>query len=408
MTERSSHRLESELAAIRVWEPHVKALLHFDEQGARQRAAAAKTGPLAGWSVAVKDIVDWAGFPTRCNATFMPTTPAAKNAAFLDALLDKGAFVMAKAHTTTFAYRDPTVTHNPWKLGHTPGGSSSGSAAAVAVGMVRLAIGTQTVASINRPASFCGVVGFKPSYGTFDKTGVYPLADSADTMGFFTTDAKDAQTAFAALTGRKEAPLRHMRVGYITHMRCEPPGADMAEALESSAKRLKREGHDVRPVKLPDICTEAYPNHWTLVAAECAKAHTPWFDRHSAAYPPHLREMVERGRTIKPEQIKQIQMHRDRTSAAIDMMFDDFDLLLTPSAPDGAPQGIESTGDPRMSLVNAYTGIPSLTLPAGLSTQRLPLGIQLMTRRGRDAALLAAGLAVESLLNFDLKPEPPK
>lgn len=174
----------AELAAIERWEPRVHALVDWDASIARDRAERVGPGLLSGWSVAVKDIIDVVGLPTRCNAAFIPATPAAANAAIVGLLLARGAHVASKSVTTTFAYLDPGPTRNPWRLDHTPGGSSSGSAVAVACGMVRLALGTQTVGSINRPASYCGVVGFKPTYGCLGLDGVFPLAPSLDTVGF--------------------------------------------------------------------------------------------------------------------------------------------------------------------------------------------------------------------------------
>ncbi len=196
---RSSTDNQNEFRAIRDWDPKVHALIDFDESAARRRIAAAGPGPLAGWSVAVKDIIDLAGTPTRCGADFVPAPIVQGSAAIVEHLESLGAFVMAKAVTTTFAFFDAGPTRNPWHLQHTPGGSSSGSAAAVACGMVRLGLGSQTVASVNRPAAFCGVVGFKPTLGRFDTRGVFPVSPAVDTLGFFTADTEDARAAFAAM-----------------------------------------------------------------------------------------------------------------------------------------------------------------------------------------------------------------
>ncbi len=213
----------AELAAIDRWEPRVHALVDWDPAIARDRAERAGRGLLSGWSVAVKDIIDVAGLPTRCNAEFTDANPVLTHAALVDKLLACGAYVAAKSVTTTFAYLDPGPTCNPWHLDHTPGGSSSGSAAAVACGMVRLALGTQTVGSINRPASYCGVVGFKPTYGCLAVDGVFPLAPSLDTVGYFTANAVDAQQAFAALTERPPVPSPGvLRIAVVEDMLCEP------------------------------------------------------------------------------------------------------------------------------------------------------------------------------------------
>ena len=158
------------LEAIERWEPVVRALVGWDAGAARRRADAAGGGPLAGWAIGVKDILDLAGAPTACGVDFLPPEPKTASARIVEQLQEQGAYALAKTVTTCFAYLDPGPTRNPWNSEHTPGGSSMGSAAAVATGMVRAAIGTQTVGSVCRPASFCGVVGFKPSYGRYRRT----------------------------------------------------------------------------------------------------------------------------------------------------------------------------------------------------------------------------------------------
>ena len=185
--------MKEELAAIQRWEPTIRALVDWDPDVALRRREQCNHGPLSGWSLGVKDIIDVQGMPTRCNVDFLPGTPVSEHAVIVKSLLAQGAFVLAKTVTTSFAFLDPGVTRNPWNPRHTPGGSSSGSAAAVACGMVRLALGSQTVASVNRPASYCGVVGFKPTFGRLDTTGVFPFSPSVDTVGFFTRGVSDMQ-----------------------------------------------------------------------------------------------------------------------------------------------------------------------------------------------------------------------
>ena len=397
--------LESQLSAINRWDPKVEALVDWDESAARERARETGCGPLAGWSVAVKDIIDLAGMPTRCNADFVPVQSAPKNAAIVDALLTRGAFVMSKSVTTTFAYSDPGPTRNPWNLDHTPGGSSSGSAAAVACGMARLALGSQTVGSVNRPASFCGVVGFKPTFAWFSVDGIFPFAPSVDTVGFFTSNVHDVQTTYSAVSGEpsQEAQMP-LRIAYVPDQLCESAEPAMLEAIEAASRRLSAAGHDVSERSLPGLLTAAHDNHWELVAAEVAQSHRDLFSKYGASYTPKLRDLIERGHRVEKSRVEEIQTHRRQCIDRIDELFDTYDLLLTASAPGPAPHGLDSTGEPRMNLLWTYVGFPTLTLPMSLDASGLPLGMQLVGRRKKDQALLASGTVIEPLLAFTDKP----
>ena len=382
------------------------ALVDWDRAAAKSRAEQAGNGPLAGWSVAVKDIIDLAGMPTRCNADFISARPAAMNAKVVDMLLAQGAYIASKAVTTTFAYFDPGPTRNPWHLEHTPGGSSSGSAAAVACGMVRLALGTQTVGSINRPAAFCGIVGYKPTYDCLPIEGVFPFSPTVDTVGYFTANAADAQHAFAATSGKPKRTMpRALRIAVVHNMLCEPAEPDMVNALRSAAERLSAAGHETCNVSLPDIVSDAYENHRTLVAAEAAQSHRGLFSQYGEQYPSRMRQLIEHGRTVSPQQLQVIESHRNQTKAELDQWLDQWDAVISPSAPGAAPRGINATGDPRMNLIWTYTGLPTLTLPAALDGASLPLGIQLTGARKQDSALLAAGVTVERAVGFNARPQ---
>lgn len=390
----------SEFAAIGYWEPEVQAFVDFDAATAQKRATACGGGPLSGWSIGVKDIIDVAGMPTRCNATFMPETRADKNADLVEQLLSAGAFVMAKTVTTSFAYFDPGPTRNPWNRAHTPGGSSSGSAAAVACGMVRLALGTQTVASVNRPASFCGVVGFKPSYGLLPTGGVFPFSPSVDTLGFFTRDVADTQAAIAALFPKLDASAPGPpRIGVVDDLFCEAADPEMISAISAALATLSAAGCATTRVSLPAECRDAYEHHIALISAEAAVVHRDLFERHGGDYSPMLRKLVLEGRAISAERIERVNTHRRALKDQIAASFGEAEYLLVPAAAGAAPKGLERTGDPRFSLLWTYTGCPSITLPAGLSESGLPLGLQLVGLPGSDVGLLAAAKAIESFLD---------
>ena len=388
--------------AVRRWEPRVKALVDWDPDRAQRNLKSSASGPLQGWAIGVKDIIDLEGQPTGCNAPFIRFPAASANAAVVQRFIDLGAFVFSKTVTTTFAFFDPGPTRNPWNLEHTPGGSSSGSAAAVACGMVRLALGSQTVGSVNRPASFCGVVGFKPTYGRLPITGVFPFAPSVDTLGYFTRSVADAQQALDGLVGPPDDPVAAdpPRVGVAESLYVDPADEEMLQALGQVARQLEAAGLPVHQVQLPASCQPAQDHHWSLVAAEAAFSHQQLYYDHSDKYPSKLKELILRGRTVSSSQMESIQSHRAELRAELDAFLENFDVLLTPSAPGAAPAGIGATGDPRCNLLSTYTGFPTLTLPARLSKAGLPLGIQLVGRPGRDHPLLSAGRSIEEILAF--------
>jgi len=381
--------------------------LEWDEAAAQQRAHKSLTsgGELKSWSLAVKDIIDIAGVPTRCNADFVPAKPARKDATIVTSLVDQGAFIAAKAVTTTFAYFDPGPTRNPWNLHHTPGGSSSGSAAAVACGMVRLALGSQTVASVNRPASYCGVVGFKPTYGRLPTEGVFPFSPTVDTLGTFTRNVADVQAVWKALT--QELPFQQpsqLNIAVVTDQGDEPPEPMMLNEIQAVTARLKAAGHQLTPLTLDPVIQQAHDNHRNLISCEAAQVHADLFARHKSDYTPKLRELIQHGQSVKPSQLERILAHRIKSMEILAGYLENHDLFLSPSAPGPAPATLKATGNPRMSLLWTYTGFPTLTLPVSLTDAGLPLGIQLVGRRGADRELLAAGAIVEEVLGFNKQP----
>lgn len=397
--------MEEELAAIRRWEGTVRALVDWDPDGARQRREQSGAGPLSGWSLGVKDIIDVQGMPTRCNVDFLPDMPARRHAGVVELLLSLGAFVLSKTVTTSLAFLDPGVTRNPWNPAHTPGGSSSGSAAAVACGMVRLGLGSQTMASVNRPASYCGVTGFKPTYGRLPVTGVFPFSPSVDTVGFFTRGVADMQRAAAALLGEPAAgtPGR-LRIGLAPDLHTEPAEDIMLRALSEAGDRLAAGGCQVSTIALPKECAAAYRHHFDLIAAEGARGQAELMARYGDRYPPKLRALLLEGEGVTPEDLDRIQEHRRSLTVSLSGLLEGVDLVLSPSAKGAADRGLAITGDPRFSLIWTYTGCPTVTLPAALSPEGLPLGLQLSARPMADAALLAAARKVEKLLGFHARP----
>ena len=392
---------ERHVAAVRKHEPTVHALIFWDEEEARRRAEAAGPGLLSGWAVGVKDIINAKGLPTRHGTDFLPDTPAEKNAAIVDRLESLGAYVFSKVVTTVFAYFDPGPTTNPWNPEHTPGGSSMGSAAATTAGMVRVALGSQTIGSIGRPASFCGVAGFKPTYERTSLEGVLPFSPSVDTVGFFTRGMADLKAVSAAVFDEPEAePPSSPRIGVIEDMYCEPADDEMLGAVREVAGKLESAGFNVRSTRFPEALKHSYENHLALVAGELATSHRELFERYRGRYPPKVSELILKGQRVSAAQLQDCLGRRRELEAELDTVFDEFDFLLTPAAAGAALKGLAVTGDPRMSLIFTHTRTPALTIPATLNHDGLPLGVQLAGRRMRDAVLLAGGLEIESVIDF--------
>ncbi len=396
----------SHLEAVRRYESTVKALVGWNEELSRLRAAAAGEGPLAGWALGVKDIIHVAGMPTLGGVDFLSTDPREKSAEIVERLEAQGAYVFSKTVTTSLAYFDPGPTTNPWNAEYTPGGSSSGSAAAVAAGMVRFSLGSQTIGSIGRPAAYCGVVGFKPTYERMVLSGMIPFSPSVDTAGFFTTNVADLQTVCSAFFNESVASTpKALRVGVVEDLLCPIADAEMINAVRATADKMKAvEGAVVQSAQLPEELRNAYDNHVAHVAGELAVAQADLFEKYGSQYPPKLRSLYLQGQEITDSDRRKYLDRRIEFHAVLDSMFDKFDVLLTPSAPGAALKGLAVTGDPRMNLIATHTRVPALTLPAQLNANGLPLGIQLLSRTGRDMSLLAAGAVAESAIGFSSRP----
>jgi Asp-tRNA(Asn)/Glu-tRNA(Gln) amidotransferase A subunit family amidase len=350
-------------------------------------------GSLSGVLVGVKDIFHVAGFETRGGSRLPPEALQGPEAASVTALRQAGALVLGKTVSTEFAYFAPGPTRNPWNPEHTPGGSSSGSAAAVGAGLATLALGTQTIGSILRPAAFCGVVGFKPSYERISREGVIPLAPSLDHVGFFTPDAAGAARAAAVLCRdwRPRAPKGKPRLGV-------PEGAYLERALgeglvhfRQACHRLADAGFEVVAVPALQDFAEIVERHYRIVAAEAARVHRDWFARFEDLYAPKTAELIRRGQTVTDDELARDLDGREELRDALTAAMDEhgLDLWLSPPALGAAPRGLDSTGDPVMNVPWTQAGMPALCLPAGRNPAGLPLGLQIAARWWADEALLA-------------------
>jgi Asp-tRNA(Asn)/Glu-tRNA(Gln) amidotransferase A subunit family amidase len=432
------------LARIAAREPDLRAWAWLDAEAALARAAACDaapaTGPLHGIPLGIKDILHSRGIPTEMGspayAGFVPDA-SAEAVARLEAA---GAFVLGKTVTAELAFLSPGPTRNPWNPAHTPGGSSSGSAAAVAVGMVPGALGTQTNGSVIRPAAYCGVVGFKPSSGLIPRDGILTFSASLDQVGVFARDVADAGLLAAALIsernggtvgassrsrwpdrGREAAPERWRgdetmvecnggSVGESSRSRWPPrllavrsPVWEQAEAAQRDRfadclAALRRAGATLEETALPAAFAAAQTAHRCIMAYEGARALADLQDRRRADLSPLLNAFLDEGRAVGDAAHAEALARRAELAAALDAFLAGADAVLSPPATGEAPASLESTGSPVFCTIWSLTGVPALTLPAGRGPRGLPLGLQLAGRHGDDAGLLAAAAWCEAAL----------
>lgn len=362
------------------------------EAAERDRAAASdQIGPLHGVPIGVKDIIDVAGMPTAAGFAPYRDRRADQDAHVVTRLRAAGAIILGKVHTTQFAHADPAPTKNPWNAARTPGGSSAGSAAAVAARMIPLALGTQTAGSVVRPAAYCGTVGFKPSYNWTSREGVLPLAWSLDHVGLLARTVEDVALAYDVIAGtqtdlaaRRDTPPRLVLLTEFLE-RAEP---DVREHLLEVAERLRAAGATVEEGSLPVDLDLWLAVHHVIMQAEVAAVHAEQCARHPDDYGKLLRQAIEVGQLIPAAYLLTAARLRRRISRAVDAALAEVDGYLLPSVSNAAPRR-NTTGDRTFQAPWSLVGTPAITLPTGLNGDGLPLGTQLVARRGQDAALLA-------------------
>jgi Asp-tRNA(Asn)/Glu-tRNA(Gln) amidotransferase A subunit family amidase len=350
-------------------------------------------GPLHGVPVGIKDIVDTADMPTEYGSPIYRGHRPRADAAAVALLRQAGCVILGKTATAEFANQHPPATRNPRNPAHTPGGSSSGSAAAVADGMVPLALGTQTGGSMIRPAAFCGVVGLKPSFGSINRTGVKPVADSLDTLGLFANTVEDAALALSVLSGRRapdfSARTAAPRIGFARTSRWKEADAATRGALESAASRLAAAGADVKEAALPAAAEALFDAQRLIMDFEAARALAWEQAQHREQISATLRKRLEGGWAVSREQYDDARQTAHDARRQFSDLMRGFDLLLTPSARGEAPHGLASTGDALFNRIWTLLGVPCVTLPWGSGPDGLPLGIQLVSAIEQDTALLA-------------------
>ena len=352
-------------------------------------------GVLHGIPVGIKDIIDVLGMRTLANSRSRADIPiATADAEVVACLRLAGAIVLGKTHTTEFAYFDPSPARNPHNIEHTPGGSSSGSAAAVAAGTVPLALGTQTVASLNRPAAYCAIAAFKPSTQSTCLHGVVPLAPAFDTIGCYGRRVADAATLYEAMCPPPVPSAAPPSDGPIEICQIEDPALDVcdagvAAAVQAVAKRLIAAGHRVRQAPSPIAFDKLYEVQMRVMKYEAARIHRRLRDAPAGSVGPKFMTMLHEGLQIPDEQYREDRAHLARTRALFWRSFPNAGVtgaLLFPAAPTTAPHGIDSTGDPKYISPWTALGGPIVTLPAGFDTNGLPIGVLLCGSPATDHA----------------------
>lgn len=399
---------------IERFEPHIEALLPEPDRRARLLAEAealaarypdpAARPPLYGTLIGVKDIFHVDGTITRSGSQVPPEGFAGAEAAPVAQLRAAGSLVLGKTVTTEFAFAAPGPTRNPYNLQHTPGGSSSGSAAGTAAGFFGLALGTQTIGSVVRPAAFCGIVGFKPSYDRIATPGLVYFSRTVDTVGLFTQDVPSMALAASVLCAdwRPEQGAASDAKPVLG----VPDGPYLAQAdevglaqFEEAVRQLEAAGYDVRRVPVLADIEELNRVHRRLVFAEFAVEHRAAYAQHAALYRPQTVEAIETGQGVSASELAAARASCGELRATLAQQMTDagVDLWICPPATGLAPAGIDFTGDPTMNLPWTHTGMPALTVPTAQLVDGLPMGLQIVARFGEDEALLAHAEAIARL-----------
>ncbi|MGE4014672.1 MAG: amidase [Alphaproteobacteria bacterium] len=390
-------------------EGDVRAWAYLDRDMALAMARAAdkspRTGALRGMPVGVKDVFATFDQPTQYGSPIYKGHRPAADAACVAAVRAAGAVILGKTVTTEFATFAPDKTRNPHHLGHTPGGSSSGSAAAVADFMVPLAFATQTAGSTIRPASYCGIVGFKPTFGTISRAGLALTGEATlDTVGTYARSIDDIALFTAAASLRDVAGFgaqvsAQLRIGLYRPAEWSEVDPAYARKIEDAAERLKRAGHAVRELTPPKRLAGLAETQWTVMLYEISRALAHERARHAELLTPRLRAAIDEGVAIAPERYAAGLRHAEASRAAIDALFADYDLLITAAAPGEAPVGLDPTGNPLLNRLWTILHTPCLTLPVFTGPAGLPMGLQLVGPRWGDGQLLAAARIVAKELD---------
>lgn len=420
--------LDECLARIDELDHVIRAWVCIDADGAHRAAEAIDARaerddprPLLGVPIGVKDIIDVAGLPTLAGSPLRRGHVAERDATIVARLRAAGAIILGKTVTTEWACFDPPPTRNPWSRSHTPGGSSSGSAAAVAARMCPAAIGTQTGGSIVRPAAYCGVAGLKPTFGRVSRSGVLPVSENLDHVGpisksvaglalllnvlagYDETDphSSDEETAdYTSDMSRKDPP----RIGVIEEFFAENSSEEIAEATTAAIGQLRAAGAQVVNIVLPESFAEVIEMHARVMAAEISDVHKQAFAEHPEAFGQSVRSLIETGLAMTQDEYRQALDRREQFADEMADAFGDVDALVTPSTDTTAPDDLATTGRPLFQSPWSFAGLPAATIPCGLGESGLPAGLQLIGREFDEPRLLGAAAWCERVFDFHAKP----
>jgi len=403
LAEACLERIAQQDESIHAWKfvDRDKVLAEADERDQRRKRGL-PLGPLNGVPVGIKDVIDVQGMPTGNGTSVDEGRRPAADAALVRRLRQAGAVILGKTVTTELAYYQPAATRNPHDPERTPGGSSSGSAAAVAAHMVPLAVGTQTHGSVIRPAAFCGVVGFKPTFGAIPRSGVLRLAPTLDQVGVFARSIEDAALAEVLMgaDGRDQHVREHPGPLVGTALSEPPVPPDLAfaptpvwdqaeEGTQAAFAELREAlGDRLEAVEMPEVFARARGWLDAVMRAEMARNVGHYVDRYPDQMSDQLKQLVADGRDIRAPDYLAARDMQEALNEGLGPIFERFDAIVTPAVPGEAPRGLESTGDPSFCSLWTFCGVPCLSLPLLTGPDGLPLGVQLIGQRGQDARLL--------------------
>lgn len=429
LVEQCLERIERLDARVRAW-------VAVDAEGARRTAdlmgaelAASKDrGPLHGIPLGIKDIVDVAGLPTRAGSTLTDARPASEDATVVARLRAAGAIVLGKTVTTEFACFDPPPTLNPWNAAHTPGGSSSGSAAAVALGMCLGAIGSQTGGSIIRPASFCGVSGVKPTLARVSRAGVLPVSFHLDHVGPLARTVADCAVLLASCSGgdpRDAAcavrpplvlwqswldaasfgrSIERPRIGVLREYFFDSAEPETTALSEAALTQLAASGAQLVDVRLPGGFSQVHAMHRRMMACEAAEFHRQKFAAPRTGYGPNMASLLGEGFAVSMAQYQEALQHRMAFRGAVVRLIGELDGLVTPATPGPAPESLATTGDARFNAPWSHAGVPTACFPIALTSGGMPVSLQMVGRPWSEARLLALGAWCERQVGFAALP----
>ena len=398
-------RHENTVQAFQWMDP--RRALDLARRADRELQSGEEPGVLHGIPLGIKDIIATRGIPTTMGSPIYDGHMPAQSAALVLRAEAAGAFVLGKTVTTEFAYFTPGQTRNPWNPAHTPGGSSSGSAAAVAMGFLPGAVGTQTNGSMIRPAAFCGVVGYKPTSGFISLSGVHPFSPSLDQPGVFTRSVVDAACLATALAEPEAG------IGCDVSVMVQPPRlaavrspvwhlADpyAQEHFLKMVAHLRSAGASVEEQELPPSFKDAHAAHRTVMTGEGARVFAELQRRDRARLSPRLNALIDEGRGISDADLARGLERKDQFAGELDAFLSGFDGVVTPSALGEAPADLTQTGDPAFCTIWSLCGVPAVTIPAGCGPAGLPLGLQIVSPRRADGQVLAAALWCEERIGW--------